>query len=74
MPYTIEVYKVPKKGGDPEWSLSGEAESYAAAAETFDEACARNEGCAVILRGELGEVMVKRSVLPDGVIGDDDGS
>lgn len=69
MPFTVEVFKAVKKG-EAEWRVTGSAKSMNAAAELFDETCARNDGCAVILRGEFGEVLVKRSVLPDGVIGD----
>lgn len=57
MAWTVEVFL-------DEWTPAGSAPDGAAARVLFDAVCDAHEGCAVLLRGEEGEMQAKRSVLP----------
>lgn len=60
MPYTVESYKKKKGDDEPRWHVEGERDDYAAAEKLYAAVCVRRVG-AVILRGEGGELVAKRS-------------
>lgn len=62
--HQVECYFQPDDADEARWVVVGVEEQAADAEALFDAACVDHPGCAVILRGDLGELVRKRSVLP----------